>query len=268
MAEFPRIGVFDSGIGGLTVLKECISLLPDAMYYYLGDNARAPYGNRSEEEICSFVGEALSEFGRVGVDLAVLACNTATAVCVDRMREKFGFPIVGTEPAVRLAAKECKRAAVLATTRTAESGRLRRLLEECPACDFTVLPCRELAGEIEAFLRRGGDIGKFIHFPPTRGERYDGIVLGCTHYVFLRREIAAFYGCKTYDGNRGVAEEVARRLDLGTVDHQNHTPIPQNQNICFKKKVKEMPKNRVIFLGNSRTINESVFFSNICFKYS
>ncbi len=265
--DFPRIGVFDSGVGGLTVLKECFSLLPEAEYFYLGDNARAPYGNREEGEICAFVREALRAFEGIGVDIAVLACNTATAVCIDCMRREFSFPIVGTEPAIRPAARECGRALVLATVRTAESARLKRLIESSPSCRFTVLPCPDLAGEIErAVGERGGD-GRSVHFPPIGGKRYDGVVLGCTHYVFFREQIAAFYGCKTYDGNRGVAETVADRLNLGTADHRKTPLFPKNQNICFEKYLKEMAKKRVHFLGNAKEYNDSIFFSNICFTF-
>ena len=265
--RIPKIGVFDSGIGGLTVLRECFFLLPDAEYYYLGDNARAPYGNRSEEEITSFVMEGLSLFERLRVDVAVLACNTATAVCLGRARREFSFPIVGTEPAVRLAAKECRNAVVLATVRTAESMRLKGLIASCPSCSFTVLPCPSLAGEIERTLTEGGraEIGKLVPKADILGEKADGVVLGCTHYVFFRDEIASLYGCKAYDGNLGVAKSVLGRLKVGRAVH--HFP-PQNQNICFEIKMKELAKNRVFFVGNSQDTNKKVFFSNICFRCS
>lgn len=265
--RFPKIGVFDSGIGGLTVLRECFFLLPNAEYYYLGDNARAPYGNRSEEEISSFVMEALSVFERLRVDVAVLACNTATAVCLERARREFSFPIVGTEPAVRLAAKECKSAVVLATVRTAESIRLKELIASCPSCSFTVLPCPSLAGEIESALTEGrkAEIGKLVPGADIFGKKADGVVLGCTHYVFFREEIASIYGCKAYDGNLGVAGSVLGWLKVGRAVH--HIP-PRNQNICFEIKMKEMAKNRVFFLGNSQNTNKKVFFSNICFRCS
>lgn len=263
MAEnLPKVGIFDSGVGGLTVLKECFSLFPAAEYYYLGDNERAPYGNRSREEIRSFVREAMKTFAGLGVDAAVLACNTATAVCIEEMRREFSLPIVGTEPAVRLAARECRSALVLATVQTAESVRLRTLLRACPSCDFTVVPCPSLAGEIELALHGGGEVGNSVHFPPIEGKKFDGVVLGCTHYVFLKQKIATFYGCKTYDGNRGVAEELIRRIKTGNFVHNDFW---ENQNICFEKNMKKLAKKRVIFLGKSKDLNQTVFFSNICF---
>ena len=261
----PKIGIFDSGIGGLTVLKECVSLLPEAEFYYLGDNGRAPYGNRSEGEIKAFVGEALQTFRDLGVDAAVLACNTATTVCLDEMRKAFCFPIIGTEPAVRLAARECKSALVLSTVRTAHSERLKALIRSCPACDFTVLPCPDLAGEIERLFRERGK-GELVHFPPAERGGYGGVVLGCTHYVFLKREIADFYGCKAFDGNRGVALALGRRLKIGTVFHHVKCSTNQNQNICFEMNLKEKSREMVEFLGKHADFNQSVFYSNICFK--
>ena len=248
----PKVGIFDSGVGGLTVLRECFLRCPTAEYYYLGDNERAPYGNRSKDEICSFVREGMKTFETLGVDIAVLACNTATAVCIEEMRREFSFPIIGTEPAVRLAAQ------------TAKSERLYSLLRASSSCEFTVLPCPHLAGEIELALGGKEGIGNSVHFPSVPGKKFDGVVLGCTHYVFFKHKIAAFYGCKTYDGNRGVAEELARGLKLGNFVHAFSEG---NQNICFEKKVKILAKKGVIFVGKSREFNQSIFFSNICFNF-
>lgn len=262
-----RVGVFDSGIGGLTVLKACVGKLPDCLFYYYGDNARAPYGSRPRGEIVRFVAEALRRFERIGVDAAVLACNTATAVCAEQMRAAFPFPVVGVEPAVRPAALQCSRVLVLATPRTAESDRLRRLLARYPQCDFTVCALPYLAGAIERALTRGEKLTISDHLPAGR---YDGVVLGCTHYVFFRQEIARFYGCRVFDGGEGtanrlksvLAEQLVRRKN-GIADH----PQPeQNPNICFTKKCKEKENRGVIFLGNGRKVNESVYFTNICFN--
>ncbi len=265
--RIPKIGIFDSGFGGLTVLKECFFLLPNAEYYYLGDNSRAPYGNRSADEIVSFVEEALSVFERLKTDVAVLACNTATAVCIERVRKEFSFPIVGTEPAVRSAAKECGNALILATVRTAESGRLGELIEACPSCKFTVLPCPALAGEIERALAEGrrANIGQLVPKTDFLREKADGVVLGCTHYIFYRDEFAKHFGCKVYDGNLGVAKSVLRCLNVGSVVHHASS---ENMNVCFEIKMKEMAKKRVFFLGNSQNANKKVFFSNVCFRCS
>lgn len=258
----PAIGIFDSGIGGLSVLKACLETLSPAVYYYYGDNGRAPYGSRGREEIGAFVREALTFFLDRGVQAAVLACNTATTVCVREMRAAFPFPIVGTEPAVRPAARECRRALVLATPRTAESARLRALIGSCKSCAFTVLACPSLATAVEAHFTAGAPLTLSDHIPPDLGEKFDGAVLGCTHYVLVKEQIAAFLGCKTYDGSLGIARQVGKTVGIGTDDHF----FSKNSNKCFYFDPNKSLKNRVFFVGNCQTVNESVFYSNICFR--
>ena len=219
------VGVFDSGIGGLTVLAECVRRLPGCDYLYYGDNAHAPYGSRSAEEITHLVRAALRVFSAYGVDAAVLACNTATAVCAQLMRKEFPFPVVGTEPAVKPAAERCSRALVLATPRTIGSDRLRSLVKRFPWCAFTLFAPPDLAGAVERAEGRAEKVKLEDHLP--RGN-YDGVVLGCTHYVYLRREISAFYGAPVFDGNRGTAQRLASLLSdggergfAGTADHKS-----------------------------------------------
>lgn len=261
MGRCQRVGVFDSGVGGLTTLAACLHENPQAEFYYLGDNEHAPYGNKSEEEIASLVRGAMTQFREMGVDAAVLACNTATTVCIREMRKEFSFPVIGTEPAVSLAAAHCREALVLATPRTARSDRLRKLIEEAPSCRFTVLPCEGLAGEIEAYLTGVGNSSTSIHLPDFGGISYDGAVLGCTHYVFFEKEIEQILGCKTFNGNRGVARRLKSVLSAGMDVHEN-------TNICFEKKVKENGEKRVFFVGKSRFVNQRVFELNICFRNS
>ncbi len=254
-----KVGVFDSGVGGLTVLGACLKEISGVDFYYFGDNTRAPYGERGEGEITAFVREAMGRFERLGVDAAVIACNTATTVCIGKMREEFAFPIIGTEPAIGEAARECSEALVLATPRTAESDRLRSLIESFPACRFHVIPCEGSAGEIEAHLTRGGNPSIFVHFSVPEGICYDGAVLGCTHYIFFQKEIERILRVKTYHGNRGVARRLKEVLSAGN-------SVPKNSNICFEKKVKETGGNRVFFVGKTRFLNRKVFEANIRFK--
>lgn len=251
--ENPKIGVFDSGIGGLTVLWECLSLLHGAQYYYLGDNARAPYGNRSEEEICSFVREALGRFRDLGVDAAVLACNTATAVAVDEMRREFGFPVLGVEPAVKQAAERYKSALVLCTPRTAESGRLRRLIDRFPVCRFTVAPLEGFAAEIEHSFREGREPDLYAHLPANDAEC---VVLGCTHYALVSKELSVFYGVPVLDGASGTARRLLSVLGR---------PKGAKGSVCgdINKSLPSVRENyggeNVIFLGESSEINEKIF---------
>ena len=258
--------MFDSGIGGLNVLAACRSLLPGCLFYYYGDNAHAPYGARPKEEITRYVNGVLSVFEGLGVDAAVLACNTATAVCAEEMRDKFSFPIVGMEPAVRPAAAACRNVLVLATPHTIASARLHELIARFPQCRFTLYAAPALAGAIEQHLTRKAPLTLSDHLPAFDP---DGVVLGCTHYVCFRREIARFYGCQVFDGVLGTAQRLTSvlaervgREKIGTGDH--HCPT-WNPNNCLTKKCRKWQKKGVIFLGKGGKINQKVYFSNICF---
>lgn len=262
MRKNPLVGIFDSGIGGLTVLRECVAEMPNVRFLYYGDNEHVPYGSRTQEEIYSFVERAMIYFLRAGVNATVLACNTATAVAAERLRKRFPFPIVGMEPAVKPAAERCKNVLVLATPRTAESDRLKKLTERFSG-RFHIVPAPGLAEAIERKLTQQIPFSLAEHLP--KGE-FDGVVLGCTHYVFYKREIAEFYGCETFDGNSGTAKQLKKRLNLpcrrgfkgkiGMVDHSK-TNLYQNFN-CGK-----MPKKGVIFVNKSQKINSNVFSEHL-----
>lgn len=258
-----KVGVFDSGIGGLTVLSACAEKNPEVDFYYLGDNSRAPYGDRSPQEIVAFVREGIMTLREYGITAVLLACNTATAVAAETVRREFDFPVLGMEPAVKPAAKRCQNVLILATPRTAESARLKGLIEKFPSCRFTVFPTPRLAGEIEHCLREGKSLTISDHLPPNKN--YDGVVLGCTHYCFLRKEIEAFYRTSVFDGNKGTADRLSQVLaerKIGRFDHH----FEQNTNKCLSKKLNILGTERVFFVGKGAEINQKVYFTNVCFK--
>ena len=211
----PKGGVvfFDSGIGGLTVLAECRKRLPFATFYYYGDNARAPYGNLPSDKIERYVLEIFENLERLQPSAAVIACNTVTALCIDALRTKYTFPIIGVEPAVFSAAKGGGEIFVLATKATRESERFHtlcdRALKKYPNAIIRPFACESLAGTIETHLTdRAFDFSPL--FPKGKPA---SIVLGCTHYVFIKDQIQAFYGAPTYDGNVGVANRLQGFVD-------------------------------------------------------
>lgn len=247
------IGFFDSGAGGLTVLFSCLDVIKDFPVYYYGDNARAPYGNLPDEKIFSYAAEAFDEFERLKARAVVVACNTVTAVCADEFRKKYPFPVVGAEPAVFPAAKRGGLVFVLCTRATFESERFRDLCaraeEKYPDAEIRAFACDGLAGEVEK--RLFSDDRDFTSFFP-RGNP-DAVVLGCTHYVFLKREIASFYRCPVYDGNDGIARRLASLLSLS----------PTNTNVCFSQNSKNrdfLPENRgdfrIFFLGSGKNVDK------------
>ncbi len=221
------IAFFDSGIGGLTVLAACRKRLRKEYFYYFGDNAHAPYGNLPPKKIRRYVFRAFRKIARLRPRAAVVACNTVTALCVEELRKKYPFPIVGAEPAVFLAGALGGETLVLSTRATYESPRFQALCkrteEEFPRSRILPCACDGLAGEIErAVLKKGAEglreLALSDHLPPRTPQT---VVLGCTHYSFLRAEIAEFYGCQALDGNEGIAKRLQALLG------------EENSRVCF-----------------------------------
>ncbi len=212
--NIPKGGVafFDSGIGGLTVLAECQKHIKDTFFYYLGDNLRAPYGNLPKQTVCAYVDEMFETLAPLQPRAAVVACNTATALRIERLREKYAFPIIGAEPAVFTAAKNGGDIFVLSTRATYESQRFQTLCGRAersyPNARLHLHACDGLAGEIERNLfSPKWDVAPFL---PTGNP--DSVVLGCTHYVFLKKQIQTFYQATIYDGNEGIAKRLQSEL--------------------------------------------------------
>ncbi len=208
--KIPRGGVafFDSGVGGLTVLAECQKVLPDEIFYYYGDNERAPYGNLPAWKIKKLVARAVRRLAKKKVKAVVLACNTATAVCADWLRRKYSFPIVGTEPALLPAAAIGGVVFVFSTRATYESDRFQALLarakREYPSSRIYAYPCDGWAGRIEEGIANGKT--EILDLLPQG--KPDVVVLGCTHYVYVAKDVADFYGCQVVDGNRAIARRL------------------------------------------------------------
>lgn len=210
------IGFFDSGLGGLTVLETCSKRLQGLPIYYYGDNFRAPYGNLPTGKILTYATEAFDVFASLNVSAAVIACNTVTAVCAETFRKKYSFPIVGAEPAVMPAARAGGKVFVLATRATVESERFKKLCvrakREYPRVLLRAFACDSLAGAIEERLFDESRHRPFDFSPFFPCGKPDSVVLGCTHYVFLKKQAENFYRCPVYDGNEGIARELVTVL--------------------------------------------------------
>ncbi len=208
------VGVFDSGIGGLNLLKTCVLKMPYVNFVYFADNYAVPYGNKPKEEITKRVTGAFDIMIKMQVAAAVVACNTATAVCVDVLRKRCPFPVVGIQPAVKQAASYGGRCAVLCTEATAESQSLKVLVERFGEGRARVYPCPDLASFIE---ERAPEI------PVREAERLlpeieaDSVVLGCTHYLYIKNTIQNKYQVPVFDGMVGTAAHLATLL--GFCDH-------------------------------------------------
>lgn len=229
------IGVYDSGFGGLSVWRELRRMLPNESLIYLGDGKNCPYGGRGRSEIEAFAIEAVERLVKEGVKMVVVGCNTATTAAVKRLRELWpDMPIVGLEPAVKPACltTRTRRIAVLATEHSLKSDMFlataRRYAEDVEVVKvvgegFVELVENDMEGspEAEQMVRRAVE--------PLLECGVDKIVLGCTHYPFLRAEIERVlrgHDIEIIDSGEAVARRVAwllERYDIAA-EHDN-TPV-------------------------------------------
>ena len=214
----PRpVGIFDSGAGGISVLKEIRKLMPWESLVFFGDDANAPYGTKPQEEVCALSLDAVRFLLGKDCKAVVIACNTATAAAAAFLREKYDMPIIGMEPAIKPAAALRKDGIVIsmATPGTLGSRKYRDLMARWGE-GVTPLPCPGLMEFVEKGDLGSGELHAYLKrlFLPFGDRRVDAVVLGCTHYVFLRRAIAAHFppGTPIVDGNLGTAKQLARRL--------------------------------------------------------
>lgn len=213
-----KIGVFDSGIGGTTVLNEIKKLLPNEEYYYIADSKNCPYGEKTDDELIKIVTKNTEELKEWGAKIIVIACNTATTRCIDYLRQHFpDLKFVGTEPAIKLATNtDAKNILVLATPGTIASERTKSLLKvnQKEGQEVTLLPCPGLADTIEENLNKNpAKITKKLTELLDGQLTPDIIVLGCTHYSLIKNKINSFFPTATLiDGNLGVAKEVEKTL--------------------------------------------------------
>jgi len=200
------IGLFDSGVGGLTVLRELRRQLPDESTIYLGDEARMPYGPREPAEVLAFTKDAMRWFAGVECKLVVIACNTATAVALETVREESAVPVIGVvRPGAAAAVSATSRRAigVLATTLTVRSGAYVRALRDLdPLVDLAQQPCPKLVPLVEAGKADTPEaeaaVREYVEPLLTEGgvvrPVVDTLLLGCTHYPLLRSAIERVAG--------------------------------------------------------------------------
>jgi len=196
------IGVFDSGVGGLSILRELQKILPHENFVFLADQAHVPYGEKNKKELNSLVDRITKYFVREhGIKFMVVACNTATCYTIDSLREKYSFPIIGTVPAIKPASEQTKTKviAVMSTPATSKSRMLADLIKNYSK-DVTVINigCYNLENVVEKGKVRSPQVKKLLSrfLDPLQGEKVDHIVLGCTHYPFLKSEIKKVVGEK------------------------------------------------------------------------
>ena len=231
------IGVFDSGIGGLSVLKHLRALLPTEDFLYVADSGYAPYGERSPEFIRERSLHIANFLIEKGIKALVVACNTATAAAVQMLRERLSIPVIAMEPGIKPAVEmtRSKIVGVLATAGTLESARFFSLVNRY-AGDVEIItqPCAGLVERIEANDLTSAQTLDLLHgyLDPLLSRGADVVVLGCTHYPFLRAQIEKIVGDKIaiIDTGPAVAKELKRRLDEEAVTFKTVSMLNTQKN--------------------------------------
>lgn len=217
------IGVFDSGVGGLSILDEALRQLPQHNYIYLADSANAPYGEKSSEWIAQRSLRLCQYLANSGCDAIVVACNTATAQAIQQIRAQVPIPVIGVEPGIKPAAMQSQNGivGVLATEATLKSDKFNALLATLPSdCRFIKQAGAGLVPLIEAGKADSEETLELLakHLEPIQDAGSDTIVLGCTHYPFLRKAIRKLLGdgITLIDTSDAVVRQLKRQLELHT----------------------------------------------------
>ena len=213
------IAVFDSGVGGVSVLRQLVKMMPAERYLYYGDSANAPYGTRSTEDVRKLSLNAAEKLMQRGLKALVVACNTATAAAIETLRKTYPDTIIiGIEPALKLAADHYPsgRIAVLATPVTLREEKFDTLRHRfAEDCRVYPIPAPGLVELIEAGHTDDALVDAFLEplLAPYRG-KLDAVVLGCTHYPFAAKAVCRCIGPEVtlLDGGEGTARETRRRL--------------------------------------------------------
>ena len=250
--KYEAIGVLDSGLGGLSVLREAIKIMPNENFIYYGDSRNAPYGVKSSEQVKKLTFDVVEYLLGRGIKGIMVACNTATSAAVAELRIKYpDIPIVGIEPALKPAANSSKEGKILvmATPMTLKEVKFHKLLDRYRDMrEIEPVPCGGLMEYVEQGILEGEELDAYLRekLEPFMDTKISSIVLGCTHYPFVRGAIAKVVGqdIDIIDGSLGTSRELMRRLkekDLlndsrkkGTIEMINSSNKKELIDLCWK----------------------------------
>ena len=225
-----RIGVFDSGIGGLTVLEELKKLLPNEDYLFYADSKNCPYGEKSDTELYDITSNIVDYLIDRECKIIVIACNTATTRCIKYLRDKYkDMTFIGTEPAIKVACdRDYKNILVMATPATIASERTSILVNDNKKEyeNIYLVPCEGLADAIETDnFKKQEEIVSSI-YEEYKDKEIDAIVLGCTHYPHIKDLISKYFtNAELLDGGAGVARETKRQLERMNMLGTGNAPV-------------------------------------------
>lgn len=226
------IGIFDSGIGGLTVLNKIIKILPNEKYIYYADKDNVPYGTKPKEEVKKYINKAIEFLILKNVKAIVIACNTATSIAIKELRDKYDIPIIGIEPAVKPAVenRKEKRVLIMATPTTIKEEKLKYLLDKLNAKEYVDLIAMPKLVE----FAEGGDfkseqVEKYIkeQLKEYNLDEYSEVVLGCTHFPFFKGILSTIFlkDTQIIDGSTGVANRLKSILEKENLLGNNNLKI-------------------------------------------
>lgn len=216
-----KIGFFDSGVGGLSVLHTARQILPPQQYIYFADSKNAPYGTKSKKEVKKLTINAVDFLHKKEIDALVIACNTATSVAIEKLRKEFDFPIIGMEPAIKPAIEKSKTKKVLlvATALTLKEKKLHQLLDQLNATqkvDGIALP--DLILFAEKMEWKSPKVFNYLEkrLKNISWKNYSSIVLGCTHFLFFRTHFRKIIPphIEIIDGNLGTILHLKNQIHL------------------------------------------------------
>jgi len=226
-----RIGLFDSGVGGLTVLRQIYHRMPNESVLYFGDTARLPYGTRSSEEILGLVREILDWMSRQGVKMIIMACNTSSALALETVRQEYDIPILGLIlPGARAAVQQGKRIGVIATPATASSNAYRQAIQEIePTAKVWQVGCPEFVMLIESnqiYTPYTKQVAQ-SYIQPLLDRKIDTLIYGCTHYRHLEAVFHSILPASVniVDPAEYIAKAAEQELELMGIKN-NGTPLP------------------------------------------
>lgn len=241
------IGVFDSGVGGISVLRALVQKMPGENYIYFGDSANAPYGTRTPQEVTALAMAVADTLAEQNVKALVVACNTSTSVAMAQLKERYpNLVIVGIEPSVGLAAARFPRGriGVMATPATIAGRRFMYQAEPYPEAKIELIPAPSLVEIVEAGKYDSPEADAYLEklLAPYVG-KLDGLVLGCTHYPFVENALRRVLGDTVafFDGSSKTAEETYQQLSAagllnsagGRIQMENSKPDKEILALCM-----------------------------------
>lgn len=250
-----KIGFYDSGLGGIKTLKDIINMGLKEEIYFLADEKNKPYGTKNKEKVKQIAIDNVNKLVNLGCKIIVVACNTATSVAIEDLREKFtNIEIIGTEPAIKLAIDEGlnKKILVMATTITVNGEKLKKLIKNLHADEkIELLPADKLVTLVEDknFLNNQDEINQYLNylFKPYNLDEFSHIILGCTHFPIVKQNIQNILNeknknLKVIDGNEGIGKNLFKKLESRKNKEKKLSIkiITTADNEAFKIRVKEI----------------------------